>query len=55
MIMRSHVFRERLSLRPFSSESAIDCSIDFVRNRFNGLHLSQKGAAVKGKLPRQAY
>ena len=34
MIMRSQVLRDRLSLRPGSSASAIDCSIDLVRRRF---------------------
>ncbi|MCY1243202.1 hypothetical protein D9M72_562070 [compost metagenome] len=36
MIMRSHVLKERFSLRPGSSASAIDCSMDFVRKRFIG-------------------
>src|SRR6478672_8709087 len=36
MIIRSHVLRERFSLRPGSSASAIDCSIDLVRKRFIG-------------------
>src|SRR6478752_3101630 len=34
MIMRSHVLSERFSLRPGSSASDMDCSMDLVRKRF---------------------
>src|SRR5690349_15920286 len=37
MIIRSQVLRERLSLRPGSSASAIDCSMGLVRRRFIGI------------------
>src|SRR5688500_19946095 len=36
MIIRSQVLSERFSLRPGSSASAIDCSMDLVRKRFIG-------------------
>ena len=36
MIMRSQVLSERFSLRPGSSASAMDCSMDLVRKRFIG-------------------
>ncbi len=34
MIMRSHVLSVRFSLRPGSSASDMDCSMDLVRKRF---------------------
>src|SRR6478609_2215940 len=36
MIMRSHVLRVRFNLRPGSSASDMDCSMDLVRKRFIG-------------------
>ncbi len=36
MIMRSHVLSERFNLRPGSSASDMDCSMDLVRKRFIG-------------------